>query len=372
MWGNTPISQVFSATPPPTTSTSNTIETFGQQPNTLYRTTDISLSGVNDPDTSVCGEYIVPTEGFLLNNVSPGFSGDSSANSQDLGNNMMRSFHTYRTPGKYAIFDGVSPPPNAVEVYIVGAGGGCGGPGGNHNNIANWDNGQNNANEGRGGIGGIGGQGGWIGTRINVNGKTSDPGTNFDRNDYNNIYVTIGGAGTNGNKGNDNKSNKGNGKGSDGNNGNSGGSTQIGYDTTPLFKATGGGGGNGGEGGKSTNKKGYDGNPGNTGSWGYSNTTYQLSDANGGTSSKFNSQYDGAVFLSETSYNALPSDYLTMLTTKYAGTSKSNNNPLYWAGNGGWDPAKGTKTADRIDGKSRVEANNGIAQVIYIYDDGSN
>ena len=126
MWGTTPISQVFSTTAPPTTDTSNTIETFGQQPNTLYRTTDISLSGVNSPDTNLCGEYIVPTDGFLLNNISPGFSGDSSANSQDLGNNMMRSFQTYGKPGKYAIFDGVSPPPNAVEVYIVGAGGGCG------------------------------------------------------------------------------------------------------------------------------------------------------------------------------------------------------------------------------------------------------
>ncbi len=369
MWGTTPISQVFSTTAPPTTDTSNTIETFGQQPNTLYRTTDISLSGVNSPDTNLCGEYIVPTEGFLLNNISPGFSGDSAANLQDLGNNMLRSFTTYDKPGKYSIFSGMPEPPNSVVIYIAGAGGGCGGPGGNHTN--NINSGQGGSREGHGGIGGIGGQGGWIGTRINVNGKTSDPSTSFDKQDYNSIYVTIGAPGTNGNKGNDNKSNKGNGKGSDGNNGSSGGSTQIGYGTTALFTALGGGGGNGGEGGKSTNKKGYDGNPGNTGSWGYNNTTYQLSDANGGTSSKFSSQYDGAVYFSYTSYNQLPADYLTMLTTKYAGTLQSNNNPLYWAGNGGWDPANGYQVNNRINGASAVNPTDGIARVIYVYDDGS-
>lgn len=369
MWGSTPISRVFSTAPPPTTTNSTTIETFGEQPDTLYRTADITLSGVNDPDTSVCGEYIVPTEGFLLNNISPGFSGDSAANLQDLGNNMLRSFTTYDKPGKYSIFSGMTEPPNSVVIYIAGAGGGCGGPGGNHTN--NINSGQGGSREGHGGIGGIGGQGGWIGTRINVNGKTSDPSTSFDKQDYNSIYVTIGAAGSNGNKGNNNKSNKGNGKGADGNNGSAGGSTQIGYGTTALFTALGGGGGNGGEGGKSTNKKGYDGAPGNTGLWGYSNTVYQLNDANGGTSSKFNSQYDGAVYFSYTSYNQLPADYLTMLTTKYAGTLQSNNNPLYWAGNGGWDPANGYQVNNRINGASAVNPTDGIARVIYVYDDGS-
>jgi hypothetical protein len=278
-----------------------------------------------------------------------------NTDSTNIGNYLMVSHNgfshgnnnTYKLEGTNA---------NRIRVVLVGGGGGHGGSGGN----AKAKITASNHAEGHGGRGGYGG----IGARIVHKLSRNDVKDIDGKHKFDNVMLTIGGAGAHGSPGNNAENNANAGfvtkaHGKDGNAGSNGSVTSLTWTDldgeTTEANASGGAGGGGGKGASAetktnSNTHSTQGVPGTDRMSPSTNTNYNI----------FTSQSNANTFIQQTVQSLYPN-----FSTKWTGKQSSETWLTY--GGGGYQISNGN-TRNTVDGNEGIDGKNGYAIVVYLYD----